>query len=214
MRENAGFGHTGRHARAARLGLRPGPHQGALPPGPPPPGTSARGQAPAAASGLHDWEWLRGRGRVGEAKGRRPACRTAPLRLAHPPPPPPHTPSEGFQGLCPWRGSKGQRPLAGSGAEPRPCCVHATACVADHILGTSKGVTKRHVGDKFPTHWAASLCPLERPRRASMENGFRRIALAQGLLPMTPAPPVAPADPRPPSEADKPAIREPAGRAA
>ena len=214
MRENAGFGHTGRHARAARLGLRPEPRQGALPPGPPPPGTSARGQAPAAASGLHDWEWVRGRGRVGEAKGRRPARRTAPLRLAHTPPPPHPLPVKGSKGSALGGVPRGSAPWRGPGRSPGLACVHATACVADHILGTSKGVTKRHVGDKFPTHWAASLCPLERPRRASMENGFRRIALAQGLLPMTPAPPVAPADPRPPSEADKPAIREPAGRAA
>jgi hypothetical protein len=49
-----------------------------------------------------------------------------------------------------------------------------------------------------------------------MENGFRRIALAQGLLPqpLKPAPPAAPADPRQTSEADKPAIHEAPVRAA
>jgi hypothetical protein len=49
-----------------------------------------------------------------------------------------------------------------------------------------------------------------------MENGFRRIALAQGLLPqaqMSP-PAAAPANRPPPGEADKPVIREAADHTA
>src|SRR4051794_9513294 len=38
--------------------------------------------------------------------------------------------SEGFQGLCPWRESRGQRPLAGSGAKPRSSAREAR----DHLF--------------------------------------------------------------------------------
>ncbi len=79
----------------------------------------------------------RGRGRVGEAKGRRPACRTAPLRLAHPPPSPPHTPSEGFQepprrrpGLALGGVPRGSAPWWGPGRSPGLAFVRpiARAC--------------------------------------------------------------------------------------
>ena len=76
------------------------------------------------ALGTLHWEWVRGRGRVGEAKGRRPARRTAPLRLAHTPPPPHPLPVMKFQRLRLWWGSRGQSPLAGFGASPRPSFVH------------------------------------------------------------------------------------------
>ena len=96
----------------------------------------------------------RGRGWVGEAKGRR----TAPLRLAHPPPAPPHTPSPGFQGLRPWRGSKGQRPLVGSAAKPQPCfrssacprCVAPGAC--QRLAGGVHCVAQLPAGPKPRCH--------------------------------------------------------------
>ena len=95
----------GNRLKAARSGLRPETRQGALPPGPPP---------EAAASGLHFLVGLREGCRRGQ-------CSAADRRrVGWPRRHPSLNPNQrtGSKGRCPWRGSKGQRPLVGSGAKP------------------------------------------------------------------------------------------------
>ena len=98
-----------RHRHVVAPGLRPEPRQGGFAPlGPPTRGT---------ASGLLPWECGDGEGAWACGVGVAPR-EGRPRRRTPMPPPHPHTPMDGFQGLRPWRGSKGQRPLVGSGRSP------------------------------------------------------------------------------------------------
>jgi hypothetical protein len=160
---------VGRQTRAigrtkGRSGLRPETRQGALPPGPPPLGSSARGQAPAeplgsihcvSGAGGGTGAGLGGRHRTGD----RPA-RWRPPRPAPVPPPAPQTQVKGSKAChraldpvvrCPWRGSKGQRPLVGSRGEAlvvlwftrSPCGPGACAVAGSSSAGAPRGWAAR-----------------------------------------------------------------------
>ena len=110
----------GHRVKEARSGLCPETRQGALPPGPP-----AKAQ-PLQSIRL---EWLGGRGPAPPLRCRN-GDRRSDTAVAVQVPSRPTIPSEGFQGLCPWRGSNGAAPLGGvSGAKPL-ALPHSLDCPA------------------------------------------------------------------------------------
>ena len=167
----------------SKVGALPGPHQGGFAPLAPPP--------EAAASGFHDWEWVRGRGRVGEAKGRRPARRTAPLRLAQTPPSPHPLPVKGSKG-SPLVGVQGAKPPGGVRGEAP--ALRASPLVQHDALGHQVGdfrlgiaVPRQHLGPVFAEPGAArracrrgcgdSLIGVPRPRYQSSSVTISRCAV-------------------------------------
>ncbi len=84
---------------------------------------------------------------MGEAKGRRPACRTAPLRLAHTPPPPQPLPVKGSKGP-PLAGFQGAAPLGGVRGEA-PALLSFTrlpsGIPAPPLTPAARGVCLRHL---------------------------------------------------------------------
>ncbi len=120
----------------ARPGLRPGPHQGALPLGTPP-----RASPWNPSLGVGDGEGACGHGE-GAPSG---VPDGAPSPCPHAPSPSP-TPTDGVQRLRLWWGSRGQSPLAGSGAEPRPCFDQMTTPPPTAPVAVTAGVaaSSRH----------------------------------------------------------------------